>query len=397
MIFTEVLDGIKMKKVFYCLLVLIACTNVANAAEQMTEAQLGQILFLDPNFSVNRTMSCATCHDPSNSFSDQRENVGLAMVSLGDDSKSLGTRNTPMAAYSSTSPSFHFDQVLKEYVGGQFLDGRANTLADQAMGPPLNPVEMGLPNAKTLVERVKENPFYVSTFKRLYGDNVFDPSSTEAVLPAFQGFANALQAFENTEQFATYDSKYDRFLKGEYDLTVLEDLGRTLFFSNNNVNCNSCHMLKTEDSPKEPFTNHQYRNIGVPSNAQLIALGHIQEDFIDHGLLENPAVDDLKYDGKFKNPSLRNVAVTAPYMHNGVFKELRTVMEFYDHYNNTERTINPETGKPWRSPEVPTTVDKEDLKAQALTDRKIDALVAFMKTLTDKRFEPLLMLDNKSQ
>jgi len=386
-----------MKKVFYCLLVLIACTNVANAAEQMTEAQLGQILFLDPNFSVNRTMSCATCHDPSNSFSDQRENVGLAMVSLGDDSKSLGTRNTPMAAYSSTSPSFHFDQVLKEYVGGQFLDGRANTLADQAMGPPLNPVEMGLPNAKTLVERVKENPFYVSTFKRLYGDNVFDPSSTEAVLPAFQGFANALQAFENTEQFATYDSKYDRFLKGEYDLTVLEDLGRTLFFSNNNVNCNSCHMLKTEDSPKEPFTNHQYRNIGVPSNAQLIALGHIQEDFIDHGLLENPAVDDLKYDGKFKNPSLRNVAVTAPYMHNGVFKELRTVMEFYDHYNNTERTINPETGKPWRSPEVPTTVDKEDLKAQALTDRKIDALVAFMKTLTDKRFEPLLMLDNKSQ
>lgn len=397
MIFTEVLDGIKMKKVFYCLLVLIACTNVANAAEQMTEAQLGQILFLDPNFSVNRTMSCATCHDPSNSFSDQRENVGLAMVSLGDDSKSLGTRNTPMAAYSSTSPSFHFDQVLKEYVGGQFLDGRANTLADQAMGPPLNPVEMGLPNAKTLVERVKENPFYVSTFKRLYGDNVFDPSSTEAVLPAFQGFANALQAFENTEQFATYDSKYDRFLKGEYDLTVLEDLGRTLFFSNNNVNCNSCHMLKTEDSPKEPFTNHQYRNIGVPSNAQLIALGHIQKDFIDHGLLENPAVDDLKYDGKFKNPSLRNVAVTAPYMHNGVFKELRTVMEFYDHYNNTERTINPETGKPWRSPEVPTTVDKEDLKAQALTDRKIDALVAFMKTLTDKRFEPLLMLDNKSQ
>ena len=397
MIFTEVLDGIEMKKVFYCLLVLIACTNVANAAEQMTEAQLGQILFLDPNFSVNRTMSCATCHDPSNSFSDQRENVGLAMVSLGDDSKSLGTRNTPMAAYSSTSPSFHFDQVLKEYVGGQFLDGRANTLADQAMGPPLNPVEMGLPNAKTLVERVKENPFYVSTFKRLYGDNVFDPLSTEAVLPAFQGFANALQAFENTEQFATYDSKYDRFLKGEYDLTVLEDLGRTLFFSNNNVNCNSCHMLKTEDSPKEPFTNHQYRNIGVPSNAQLIALGHIQEDFIDHGLLENPAVDDLKYDGKFKNPSLRNVAVTAPYMHNGVFKELRTVMEFYDHYNNTERTINPETGKPWRSPEVPTTVDKEDLKAQALTDRKIDALVAFMKTLTDKRFEPLLMLDNKSQ
>ncbi len=397
MIFTEVLDGIEMKKIFYCLLALIACTNVANAAGQLTEAQLGQILFLDSNFSVNRTMSCATCHDPSKSFSDHRENVGLGMVSLGDDTKSLGTRNTPMATYANTSPSFHFDEVLKEYVGGQFLDGRANTLSDQAMGPPLNPVEMALPDAETLVKRLQENPFYVSTFKRLYGETVFDSKQSDTVLPAFDGFSRALQAFEKTDAFSSYDSKYDRFLKGEYDLTVLEDLGRTLFFSNNNVNCNSCHMLKTEDSPKEPFTNHQYRNIGVPSNDQLLALGHIKEDFIDHGLLENPAVDDPKYDGKFKNPSLRNVAVTAPYMHNGVFKELRTVMEFYDHYNNTERTINPETGKPWRSPEVPTTVDKEDLTAHALTDRKIDALVAFMKTLTDKRFEPLLMLDKKSK
>ncbi|WP_160062628.1 cytochrome-c peroxidase [Psychromonas sp. L1A2] len=384
-----------MKKLFYCLLVLVTCSNAANAANQLTEAELGQILFLDTAFSTNRTMSCATCHEPAKGFTDHRENASKSIVSLGDDNASLGSRNTPMAAYSNTSPSFHFDEVLKEYVGGQFWDGRANTLADQAMGPPLNPVEMGLPNAETLVERIKENPFYVSTFKRLYGDNVFEPSSKGVILPAFQGFANALQAFENTDQFATYDSKYDRFLKGEYDLTVLEDLGRTLFFSNNNVNCNSCHLLKTEDSKKEPFTNHQYRNIGVPASIDLISLGHLKADFIDHGLLENPAVDDPKYDGKFKNPSLRNVAVTGPYMHNGVFKELRTVMEFYDHYNNVERSINPETGKPWRAPEVPTTVDKEDLTAHALSDRKIDALVAFMKILTDKRYEPLLEAQEK--
>ena len=365
-------------------------------AAQLTEAQLGQILFLDPSFSVNRTMSCATCHEPSTSFSDHRENIGLNMVSLGDDSKSLGTRNTPMAAYANTSPSFHFNEELNEYVGGQFWDGRANTLADQAMGPPLNPVEMGFPDAETVVQRIQENPFYIDNFKRIYGETVFEQQAKkDGVLPAFNGFARAIQAFEQTDEFATYDSKYDRFLKGEYELTVLEDLGRTLFFSNNNVSCNSCHMLKTEDSEKEPFTNHQYRNIGVPSNAQLIALGHVKDDFIDHGLLENPAVDDPKYDGKFKNPSLRNVAVTAPYMHNGVFKDLRTVMEFYDHFNNPKRTINPETGKPWRAPEVPATVDLEDLKAQVLTDRKIDALIAFMKTLTDKRFEPLLEKQEK--
>ncbi|TEW54840.1 methylamine utilization protein MauG [Psychromonas sp. RZ22] len=384
-----------MKNIFYYLLLLLAFSNTTNAAEQLTEAQLGQILFLDTAFSVNRTMSCATCHEPVNSFTDHRENTGRKMVSLGDDKSSLGSRNTPMAAYANTSPSFHYDDLLKEYVGGQFLDGRANTLADQAMGPPLNPVEMGLPDAETLVKRLQENPFYVATFKRLYGEKVFEASPQEGILPAFQGFANAIQAFENTEQFASYDSKYDRFLKGEYELTVLEDLGRTLFFSNNNVNCNSCHLLKTEDSPKEPFTNHQYRNIGVPSNAELISLGHLKADFIDHGLLENPAVSAPKYDGKFKNPSLRNVAVTGPYMHNGVFKDLRTVMEFYDHYNNPERTINPETGKPWQAPEVPQTVDKADLKAQALTDRKIDALVAFMKTLTDKRYEPLLEASQK--
>lgn len=383
-----------MRKFLYLLFIGLVSAQ-ANAAV-LTEAQLGQILFLDPNFSVNRTMSCATCHEPTKSFTDSRETVGLGMISLGDDGKSLGTRNTPMAAYAHTSPSFHFNEELQEYVGGQFWDGRANTLADQAMGPPLNPVEMGFPDAETVVQRIQENPFYMDNFKRLYGETVFEQQSKKGdILPAFNGFAQAIQAFEEGEEFASYDSKYDRFLKGEYELTVLEDLGRTLFFSNNNVNCNSCHMLKTEDSPKEPFTNHQYRNIGVPSNAQLIALGHVKEDFIDHGLLENPAVDDPKYDGKFKNPSLRNVAVTAPYMHNGVFKELRTVMEFYDHYNNTERTINPETGKPWRLPEIPETVDKEDLTAHALTDRKIDALVAFMKTLTDKRFEPLLEKQEK--
>ena len=379
-----------MKKIVYSLFLLLACATQVNAENQVTEAQLGQLLFLDPAFSANRSMSCSTCHDPAKGFTDHRENVGHGVASLGDDGKSFGGRNAPMAGYANTSPSFHFDDLLKEYIGGQFWDGRANTLADQAMGPPLNPAEMGLPNAETLVKRIQENPFYVDSFKSLYGKQVFQPSSNGKILPAFQGFANAIQAFEKTKQFASYDSKYDRFLKGEYELTVLEDLGRTLFFSNNNVSCNSCHLLKTEDSQQEPFTNHQYRNIGVPSNADILRLAGLKADHIDHGLLENPAVDDPKYDGKFKNPSLRNVAITAPYMHNGVFKELRTVMEFYDHYNNPERSINPETGKPWQSAEVPQTVDKEDLKGKALTDRKVDALIAFMKILTDKRFESLI-------
>lgn len=201
---------------------------------------------------------------------------------------------------------------------------------------------------------------------------------------------NAIAEFEKTDTFSPYDSKYDRFLRGEYQLTALEDLGRTLFFSEKNVNCSTCHSLKPEDSEKEPFTNHQYRNIGVPSNPELIKIAKLDKNHIDHGLLDNPAVKDKKYAGKFKIPTLRNVAITAPYMHNGVFKDLRTVVLFYDKYNNSERKINPETGEAWAEAEVPDTIDIQELRAQALTDRKVDALVAFMKTLTDQRYEHLL-------
>ena len=111
---------------------------------------------------------------------------------------------------------------------------------------------------------------------------------------------------------------------------------------------------------------------------------------IDDGLLANPLVNDVKEKGKHKVPTLRNVAVTAPYMHNGVFADLRTVVEFYDKYNNKDRTINTETNKPWDEPEVKETIALKELKAKELTDRKVEALVAFMKLLTDKKYEHLL-------
>lgn len=379
---------------FLCLAVLAGAQAVAAG---LSEAELGKALFFDTAFSLRRTMSCATCHDPANAFTDRRGLVPDRMVSLGDDGHSTGNRNAPTAAYANTSPMFHFDRKLQEYVGGQFLDGRAASLADQAMGPPLNPLEMGLPDAAELVRRLRENPVYVEAFQRLYGKRVFDaPSDPKATLPAFAAFGKALQAFEKTDAFSSYDSKYDRYLKGEYQLTPLEELGRTLFFSNNNVNCTTCHALNREDSAREPFTNHRFRNIGVPSNPAMIALGKLKPDYIDHGLLENPAIRDARYDGKFKTPTLRNVAVTGPYMHNGVFRELRTTIEFYDHFNNPERRLNPETGQPWAAAEVPATVDEKELRAPALSDRKIDALVAFLRILTDRRYEALLETGDKA-
>lgn len=357
----------------------------------ISKAELGEMLFFDPSFSLNGTTACATCHDPARSFTDGRDTPAHGIVSRGDDGHAFGGRNAPMASYALTSPAFHYDEELKEYVGGQFLDGRAATLADQAMGPPLNPVEMMMPDADSVVARIRENPTYEAAFIRLFGTDIFAPSDNpHSPPPAYTAFGLAIEAFEQSDEFASYDSKYDRFLRGDYELTVLEDLGRTLFFSNNNVSCANCHLLKREDAVEEPFTNHQYRNIGVPRNPALLALGQVAPDYIDHGLLENPAVSDPAMDGRFKSPSLRNVAVTGPYMHNGVFTDLRTVIEFYDQHNNPDRAVNPETGVPWAEPEVPGTVDLEDLKAQPMSDRKVDALVAFLKTLTDARYEPLL-------
>ena len=361
------------------------------ADTEMTEAALGERLFMDTAFSLNNNSGCASCHNPSAAFTDPRSIVAAGAVSVGDDMHSPGLRNAPTVTYAATSPDFHFDEDLEEYVGGQFWDGRTANLAEQAKGPPLNTAEMMMPSADEVVTRISSHEQYASAFRQLYGENIFNAPASEAdESAAWISFGKAIQAFEQTAALSSFDSKYDRFLRGEYDLTVLEDLGRTLFFSNDNVSCNTCHLLKSEDAPQEVFTNHQYRNIGVPPNPALLALKETPEGYVDKGLLDNPAVSDSRWMGKFKTPTLRNVAVTGPYMHNGVFSDLRTVVEFYDKYNNADRTNNPETQAPWEAAEVTTTIDHEDLSGAALTDRKIDALVAFMQALTDSRYEHLL-------
>ncbi len=384
---------LKLTSLSLVALFFAACTNNAEVSKakqlelQKQKEQLGKVLFFDKNLSKNRTMACSTCHNPKAGFADDRENGVKKMASLGDDQKSLGDRQAPSAAYAMFSPKFHYDKEKQQYIGGQFWDGREATLAGQAGGPPTNPIEMGMPSKKAVVDRIKENEYYIQTFKNIYGKDIFKSNKK-----AYKAMSDAIEKFEMTKEFAPFDSKYDRFLRGEYELTVLEDLGRSLFFSNQNNSCANCHVLKGEDRLGETFTNYEYHNIGVPANDELRAKNGVKD--IDQGLLNNPAVTDEKHKGKYKVPTLRNVAVTAPYMHNGVFKDLRTVVEFYDKYNNEDRKINPETGKPWREPEVEGTISLDDLKANRQSDRKIKALVAFMKLLTDKRYEHLLEENN---
>lgn len=369
---------------------LSACisTSSTDTTSPLTKEELGQHLYFDTQLSANNTQSCATCHAPSHGFVDPRDNGVKGAYSLGDDGKSLGDRNAPTAAYAMFSPNFRLNEK-GQYMGGQFHDGRESNLAGQAGGPPTNPIEMGMPSKEALVTRLQENPLYTTSFKAIYGDNVFNDTEK-----SYAAMADSIASFERTELFAPFDSKYDRYLNGKYKMTEQEELGRTLFFSQQFTNCHLCHQLnKSQRHAQETFTNYEYHNIGVPTNTEGRLKNGVALDTADLGLLNHPTVDDPKQAGKFKVPTLRNIAVTGPYMHNGVFQELRTVVLFYDKYNSRskKRQINPETDKPWRQPEVPQNLSLKELETgPALKDQRVDALVAFMKTLTDKRYEHLI-------
>lgn len=372
-------------------LVLAAFAGAASAEVPDTLQALGEALFFDTELSANRTMSCATCHAPEAGFADPRETQAGRMVSLGDDGVSLGDRNTPTASYARFAPAFHQDADGK-WVGGQFVDGSAADLQAQAGGPPLNPIEMGMPDKASVVARLLEDPDYTAAFPALFGADVFEDTDR-----AYDAMTAAIAAFEKTDLFAPFDSKYDRYLRGEVELTREEELGRVLFFSEQFTNCNLCHQLsRSPIAPQETFSNYEYHNIGVPANFAVRKINGSEKDYFDPGLAGNAEVKDARQMGKYKVPTLRNVAVTGPYMHNGVFEDLRTVVLFYNRYNSraAARGNNPETGAPWRMPEVPHTLAVKELThGPALDDERIDALVAFMETLTDARYEHLLEED----
>lgn len=393
------------------ILLLFSCSDSSDSDDSSnsfsTKVELGESLFKDSNLSLNRTQSCSTCHNPAHAFIDNREDDGtlghsgkIAAVSLGDDNSSLGDRNTPTASYALFSPDFIANtshdrptnvttgsqQTYNGAVGGQFLDGRKLDLKGQAGGPPLNPVEMGMPSKTAVIERINENSAYINAFKALFGESVFDDTDT-----AYAAMTESIEAFEKTEEFSPFDSKYDRWLNDEYSMSLKELGGKNLFFMGG-MNCTSCHQLKSLESDNETFTSYEYHNIGIPENTDARSANGKTE--IDAGLMANPELStDITQLGKFKVPTLRNVAVTEPYMHNGVFRDLKTVIEFYDHFVNPEiRANNPETGIAWRDPETSDTVDLSALNASAvhMNDLQVEQMVCFLRLLTDEKYEHLI-------
>lgn len=300
-------------------------------------------------------------------------------MSLGADGRSVGDRHAPSLSYGFYSPPLQ-EIEAGIFSGGQFWDGRAETLEQQATSPLYSPIEMALPDAMVLRDRLLEKDFYRQEFSQLFSQDVFNTPDT-----LNDAFSTAVAAFQRSELFSPFDSRYDRYLRGEIQPTLQEMIGMGLFFSKDFTNCSHCHQLNAlPNSQGETFSNYRYENIGLPSNKVLREINGKGRDYVDQGFQQQ---------GRFKVPGLRNVAVTSPYMHNGIFTELRTVLLFYNKFNTSGGTsqINPETNQPWGEPEVDGHRDMVKLNAGIpLSSRHMDALEAFLRMLTDQRYEHLL-------
>ncbi len=337
---------------------------------QLTPIQLlGKKLFNDRNLSTPPGQGCVDCHAPQTGFANPNPDYPDSQGVLKDR---FGNRNDLPAGYAAFSPDFHYDQEEELYVGGQFWDGRAKDLIEQAKGPFLNPLEMANPDEKTVVEKIKQAE-YADLFRKVFGKNAFDDP-----LQAYHNAAVAIAEFEKTEEFSPFTSKYDYYLKGKVKLTEQELRGLQLFEAEDKGNCAACHPSRpAEDGTPPLFTDFTYDNLGVPKNAELpfyYLPKELNPDglfFVDLGL--GGALDKPEEYGKFKVPSLRNLEKTGPYLHNGFFKTIRQVVAFY----NT-RDVGP-----WPEPEVKININKDELGNLGLTELEVDDIIAFMLTLTD--------------
>ena len=331
--------------------------------------ELGKKLFFDKNLSTPVGQSCADCHTPEKGFADPNPDIP---VSRGAHKDRFGNRNDLPAAYAVFSPEFHYDPNEGLYVGGQFWDGRATDLVEQAKGPFLNPLEMANPDEKAVVDKVRRSE-YANLFRDVFGAAAFkDPNETYGMV------AEAIAAYERSRELNLFNSKYDFYLAGKVALNEQERRGLELFEDEEKGNCAACHPSRPSDDGTPPlFTDFTYDNLGVPKNPENPfyylpeSLNPDGADFVDLGL--GGVLGKSSEIGKFKVPSLRNIAKTGPYLHNGIFKNLRQVVVFY----NT-RDVGP-----WPAPEVGVNVNRDELGDLGLTEQETDDIVAFLHTLTD--------------
>ena len=366
-------------------LVIIAVALLATSgtcAALSDEEELGKLLYFDTNLSTPAGQSCASCHHPTAGFADPDNDQPVSQGVL--PMKRFGNRNSPTAAYAAYSPDFGTITEDGEtlYAGGQFWDGRAKDLVEQAKGPFLNPLEMNNPNKRTVIVKIN-NSDYADFFEEVTDVNLTYLSGSNVEL-AYQKTAEAIAAYENTSELNQFSSKYDLYLAGDVELTGEEMMGLELF--EEKALCSQCH-------PSEPgpyadqalFTDYTYDNLGTPKNPDNPFYTLPKKfnpdgaNFVDYGLggfLMSGGVAGWENEaGKVKVPTLRNIGVTSPYMHNGVFGSLEEVVDFYNTRDNATAV--------WPAPEVAENVNIGELGDLGLNETEVTALVAFMETLTD--------------
>jgi cytochrome c peroxidase len=311
-------------KKLLCVVVLIGAyiIQVSFRGRELPKSgiELGRILFKDQMLSLDYSLSCESCHKEKYAFAD------TSALSLGINYTPT-LRNTPSIVFSKDHHVF-------------FWDGRANSLEQQATGPITNHNEMGLP-VKELLKRLNASKFYSDSFFAVYGRK---PDSVLLV--------KSIALFERS--LAVYDSPYDHYLKGDNNaLSESAKHGLILFFKQNSCGNPTCHN-------GNDFSADSLVNIGVYNDH-------------DKGLFDlTKKQDDV---GKFKTPTLRNLLVTAPYMHDGSQKTLKDVVEYYRNMKNF-----PENGN--------TSIEVKHQRNIPLTDADVDDLVEFLKSLTNYQYQP---------
>jgi cytochrome c peroxidase len=310
------------KTVFFFLIAVTLVFTISSFFEENTDiktkAALGKKLFSEKILSKDSSVSCASCHKPQFAFAD------TVAFSTGIGGK-LTKRNTPSVLNMKNRPYY-------------FWDGRAASLEEQCLMPIQNPDEMGLP-VEEAVKRLNQSKEYRLLFQKIFGQK-----------PDAKNLATAFAAFEKTLE--TVDSKFDDWSNNLKNLTAQEERGRQIFIGDK-AKCFDCHR-------EEDFTTDEFKNIGLYNGKELNDAGLFN--------LTNKEADK----GKFKTPGLRNIAVTAPYMHNGMFKTLEEVVEYY---NDPKKFVAD-----------PINIDETLKSPLGLTQKEKTDLVAFLKTLTDKKY-----------
>lgn len=358
--------------------------------------ELGKALFFDTNLSTPPGQSCAACHGPEVGFTGPVEAVNAAgAVYPGAVHTRFGNRKPPAAAYAGFAEVLHFSEVDGVWEGGSFWDGRAtgwtlgDPLAEQAMGPFLNPLEQNNPNARLVVGKVSRGG-YAALFRQVWGADSLKPGAD--VNLAYERFARSIAAYERSAEVNPFTSKYDYYVEGQAVLTEAEARGLALF--EGKAKCNACHNSRPDpDGEPALFTDYTYDNLGLPKNPDNPFYAMPSEwnpagaDWVDEGLggfLKSAGFPADVYEpelGKQKVPTLRNVdkrpypGFVKAFGHNGYFKSLEAIVHFY----NTRDV----PGLNWPPAEVPDTVNTSELGNLGLTPEEEAYIVAFMKTLTD--------------